>query len=48
MSGIIGHIEYEFLPRTVIPKPQTDGELRVMGYENKFPAAVRAMRGGLL
>ena len=32
MSGITGRIEYEILPRTVIPKPQTDGEHRVMGW----------------
>ena len=32
MSGIISRIEYEILPRTVILKPQTDGEHRVMGW----------------
>ena len=32
MSGIIGRIEYEILPRTVILKPQTNGEHRVMGW----------------
>ena len=32
MSGIIGRIENEILPGTVIPKPQTDREHRVKGW----------------
>ena len=32
MPIIIGRIEYEILPWRVIPKPQTYGEHRVMGW----------------
>ncbi len=32
MSAIIDRIEAEILPRTVIPKPQTDEEHRVKGW----------------